>query len=1103
MFTESLMLRRVLLFAAAVVLFACQSFTASAQQHQRVGANSKPYTLVYKLKQYQNARVSDAPLRQALQQIGAQNTKLKFPESVIPANARKSAAPEISRIYELTYSKTLSFEKAKSALLATGMVEYVEPLYERVPFHQPNDPAADSTKTTQHYLKLIGAYEAWAVEKGDTNVIIGILDTGFRLKHKDLIRKVKRNHNDPIDGVDNDGDGYIDNYEGWDFSDRDNNTFDDTQYGGHGTGVAGVAVAAANNGIGLAGVGYNVKFMPLKVFSSASGGFSGYEAIVYAANKGCSIINLSWGGEGFSQFEQDIINYAVLEKNAVVIASGGNKAGNIDYYPASYANVLSVGGTDSKDIKFSGYTHSYNIDIAAPSRNIYTTSHASEESYGGGNGTSFGAPLVAACAALVRSKYPELNARQVMERLRVSTDYIYSLPGNEAFVDMLGSGRVNLKKAIKQQNLTSVRCTSFMLADKYPPLANTESSINADFTNYLNPTSNLEVTLSTTSPYVTIIKNKATPGSMATMETVSAGSEPTFSFSVAEDAPVNHTVVFRLTFKDGSYEDYQNYVIKINPDYLTLDVNKLKITLNSKGNLGYNGFNFNEGDGVTYNGGIPLLFEGGLMVAASKSQVSDNLRSQMWENDGDFMTSSNVRRHLNTPLATQEIRHVMHDDHQTPNEPNIGVQVKQIAYAWDSPNHQDYVVLEYLIKNTGEETLETVHAGLFADWDIGEYYQNVAGWDEETQLGYVHHVSAPLPHVGIKLLSGTDPSYYAISNMGADDDPLMIEDSFTSEEKYGTLSKGIARKSAGGQTGDNVSHVLGATLQNLAPGQTKTVAFAILAADDLSKLKENALAAQQKYTSFRTSNLPVALADTACLGESIKWTPEGGTVFNFYADQLKTKHLGKGASYTLENLSQQTTIYAAGADSLFESAAVPGVFSLPKTPVADFEVEKDIYAGYPVTFTNKSINAKDWRWDYGSVQPFTEKDLTFTFDQPGTYNVKLTVSDRFYCEEVSVTKVVEVKAGNPTGLPNALTNTLQVYPNPTTGLLHLQLEGNSFTGMPKVVVSDLMGRAIHVPVSTTSGAAVADLSGLATGVYLAHFTYEGITVVKRIVLMKR
>lgn len=1103
MFTKCPVLRQLFTFAISFLLVA--TFTPlKAQQQKPIGADTKPYTLVYKLKpQAEGARISDAPLQDALKKIGAKDAAPKFPN--LPANtqARRAAAPEISRIYQLTYASNVSFERARNVLMASGLVEYVEPLYERVPFFQPNDPAADSTKTTQYqyYLKLINAYQGWGVEKGDTNVVIGILDTGFRLTHEDLAKKVKRNYLDPIDGIDNDGDGYIDNFAGWDFADNDNDVRDNTRYAGHGSNVAGIAVGTPNNGVGMAGIGYNIMFMPIKVFSSSSGGFAGYEALVYAANRGCSVLNLSWGGETFSQFEQDVINYVVLEKNVVVIASGGNTAGNLNFYPASYDNVISVGGTDANDIKFTSYTHSYNIDITAPSRSNYTTGNSADNAYNNASGTSHAAPMVSGSAALLRSQYPHLNARQIMELLRVSSDDIYHIPQNQPFKEMLGKGRLNLKKALKLQNQKSVRCTSFKLQGKYAPFAGSTANINAEFINFLAPVSNLEITLTTASPFVTITKGTLNAGAAGTMSSFSGSSQPTFSFKVADNAPANLSVAFRLGYKDGSYEDFQYFVIRVNHDFLTMDANNLKVTVNSKGNLGYNGFKFTEGDGVRYKGGNPMLFEGGLLIAASNTRVSDNLRAKMWENDNDFVPTSITRRHLNTPLATQEIRNVMHDDHKTPNEPNVGVEVKQITYGWNTPEHSDFIILEYHIKNSSTETFEKLYTGLFADWDIGEYYMNLANWDETTQLGYVHHAtSTAFPYAGIKLLSDNNPSYYALDNAGVEED-IVIEDSFTSEEKFKTLSNGIARKNAGKNTGNNVSHVVGATLSNMAPGEKRVVAFALLAADNLEALKAHALAAQQKYESFRTSPMPVAKADTTCIGGSITWVPEGGSKFNFYADQQKAKLLGSGPSYKLDNLVAETTIYAAGADSLFESNVATGIFALPKTPVAAFEVEGDIVAGQEVVFINKSINAKNWRWKLESIQPFTDKNLAYTFDKPGSYEITLTVSDRYNCSEVSTTKKVEVKAANITALPKSLADQLQVYPNPTTGQLHIKMEGNTMHTLPEVVITDLFGKTLAVPVTRKNEVVVSDLSDLAAGIYLARINYEGMSVVKRIVLV--
>ena len=1102
MSTTTALARRTIL---GVLAYLCCIPWLYAQNQKSFGADTKPYTVVYKLlPQQANARTTGKGMQEALRRIGAEGIRQKFTDAA-PANARKAGpAVDLSQIYELQYRPEMSLEQVRSTLMATGMVAYVEPLYQREPFHQPTDPSSDSTSTRQHYLKRISAYQGWAAEKGDSTIVIGILDTGFRLSHEDLKKKHKRNYNDLPDGIDNDGDDLVDNYLGWDFANNDNDVTDDTKWKGHGTGVAAVAAGATDNAIGMASVGYKTMFMPLKVFPSASGGsFAGYEAIVYAANNGCHVINLSWGGTGFSQFEQDVINYAVLEKNVVIVASAGNTNAHLDFYPASYENVISVGGTDPNDIKYKDYTYSYKIDIAAPSTNIYTASITNDNSYGGAWGTSFGSPIVAGSAALVRKKYPQLNARQVMERLRVTADQIYTLPGNQAYLEMLGSGRINLKKALRQQGLQSLRCTAFNLSGKYLPAAGAEETILATFTNFLEPVSNAAVTLTTSSPYITIEQGQFSLGSLGTMGTANNHLAP-FRFKVAENTPINEPVVFRLTYRAGDYVDYQNFEIRVNPDYVTLDANNLVVTLNSKGNLGYNGFNFNQGMGVRYKEGESMIFEGGLMIASAPTKVSDNLRDDIWVNDGDFTPVSTAKKHLNTPLAQQEVRAVFKDTQ--PEETNVGVQVKQVSYTWSDAPDTDYIILEYHIRNVTEAPFEKLYTGLFADWDIGEYYKNAAGWDGESNLGYVYHVANALPYAGIKLLTHDAPIYYAIDNaIDSGGYTFNIEDNFTTEEKYTTLSGGVARTKAGGKEGANVSHVVGAETVNLAPGETKIIAFALLAADNLQNLKKHAAAAQQRYYSFRTSPAAVALADTACAGSTITWAPEGGsTQFNFYADAEKETLLSTGTSYTIDNFTQPSIVYAAAIDSLFEGTAVPATFSLPATPVADFEFNPaEVYTGTPVTFTNKSSNAKNWRWKIGSsVEPLTDQDAVYTFTEPGKYEVELTVSDRFDCSETSVTKTVEVLQASPTGIVKDKDKRLLLYPNPTTGFIRIQLGELANGQLPELTITDMLGRSVSPAVQLQGTEALADLSDLAAGVYQAHISLNGDTYVKRIVVIK-
>ncbi|MHC2992436.1 serine protease [Pontibacter sp. HJ8] len=1096
--------KSLLYFFLAIPFLAAQAQSAIPA----LGNGTKPHTVVYKLKapqqnsQLRLASGNNLVLQSALQQIGAKAVQQKFPGKAPAPNSRKSGV-DLSLIYELSYTPGQSFEEVQRTLLATGLVAYVEPLYERVPLYQPNDPSSDSTKTTQAYLKLIKAYDAWSVEKGDTNIVIGVLDTGFRLTHEDLVRKIKYNHDDPIDGIDNDGDGLLDNFYGWDFADRDNNPDDDSPYKGHGVGVAGAAGADSDNGKGMASVGFKTKLMPIKVFpSTPTGSFGGYEAIVYAADKGCSIINLSWGGEGSSQYEQDIINYAVFNRDVVVVAAAGNTDANVNIYPASYDNVLSVGGINN-DVKTKGQTWSYKIDLSAPSSNIYTTSQSGDNTYGRGYGTSYASPMVAGAAALVRSRFPFLNALQVMERLRSTADNIYQLPGNAAYIEMLGKGRLNVKRALKEPNVKAVRCTSFALAGNKVAQIGDTLLLHIDLTNYLDPTTALNVKLTSPSPYVHILEDEFTAGGMATLASASNAGKP-YRFIVNADAPQNARIAFRLGFTDGTFTDFQYIQLPVNPDHITLDANNLHVTLNSRGNIGYNAFNFNQGVGIRYKGSSSLLFEAGLLVAAEPTRVSDNVRNASWQTDNDFLSATSPRMHYNTGRAQQEIRGLMQDKYPAPAQ--AGVQVKYKGMAWSGETDADYVIVEYSIQNITPDTIKTLYAGLFADWNIGDPYTNAADWDAENKMGYVYNTGYTLPYTGIKLLTNTAPSYYAIDNLAGGSSTFAIADGFSTQEKYRALSGGVGRKKAWGNgSGNDVSHVVGTSADMLAPGASRTIAFAILAGDDLTDLKQHAVAAQQRYQRMKSGPIPLAFSDTVCPGTAITYTPAGGTNFNFYADESKVSLLSTGGSFEIPALSESTVIYVSNADSLFDSAVVPISYTLAEAPEAKFSIQQEkeqLQASRLISFKNESRLGKSWRWTFGNGDSSTDKDPEYSYTTPGTYEVQLIVEDTHGCLDDTVSQKIEVLQAAPSAVDEELYRQLQLYPNPAQRELYLKLPSGG--PAPELRMTDIVGKTVTPPLQSVSPEeAVYDLTGIAEGVYVTRITFKDATITKRTVILRQ
>ena len=300
-----------------------------------------------------------------------------------------------------------------------GIIAYAEPLIYPKLTYTPND----YNSSIQDFIGIINAPAAWNIEKGDTNVVIGILDTGTDWDHPDLVDNIKYNYNDPIDGTDNDADGYTDNYRGWDLGVNDNDPT--VQGSNHGAHVSGCAAASTDNNTGVASPGFNCKFLPVKIADAQGNLIAGYEGITYAADHGCQIINCSWGSNSSSQMGQDVVNYATINTNSLVVAGAGNDNSDDNFYPASFDNVLSVGATSASDGKASFSNYGYTLDVSAPGINIYSTTY--NNNYTMNSGTSMSSPIVAGCAGIVQSYFPNLTGIQVGEKLRVSADNINSL----------------------------------------------------------------------------------------------------------------------------------------------------------------------------------------------------------------------------------------------------------------------------------------------------------------------------------------------------------------------------------------------------------------------------------------------------------------------------------------------------------------------------------------------------------------------------------------------------------------------------------------------------------------------------------------------------
>ena len=297
----------------------------------------------------------------------------KFPENETPQlrKAGGDAGKQVSLnlIYELTFDGDDRLEELVAKIAALHYIDYAQPHYLPKISFQPDDAFLNRQLP---YLELIRAFSGWDISKGDSSIVVGVIDTGTDTDHPDLVENYFYNYQDPINGLDDDGDGYIDNYLGWDLGEGDNDPQSVVSH--HGVHMAGLIGATPDNGIGVAGVGYHTKVLPVKIAEDNSGVLiAAYEGVKYAADAGCDIINCSWGGYSAGEFERDIVAYATNVKNCLLIAAAGNDNRDSLFFPAAFEEVMAVAATDDTDEKVFSSNYHKDIDISAPGLMVYST----------------------------------------------------------------------------------------------------------------------------------------------------------------------------------------------------------------------------------------------------------------------------------------------------------------------------------------------------------------------------------------------------------------------------------------------------------------------------------------------------------------------------------------------------------------------------------------------------------------------------------------------------------------------------------------------------------------------------------------------------------
>jgi subtilisin family serine protease len=464
-------------------------------------ADLAPKRLIVKLKsvpttQFFKSSAGMAVAKAELDRVSAEFGVIRS-QPLLPQTSDRTTS--FAEVQILTFNDTADIASILSRYQQLSFVEYAEPDYQMELFTSPNDPLYSKQwnlrNTGQSYWKVlrrqgdyndslvadfgvagadIAADAVFTNPPSRTEAIIAIIDTGIDFRHPDLIGQIWTNTQEISgNGLDDDRNGYVDDIQGWDFSANDTTWMpifednDPTDYYGHGTHVAGIIAAATQNGVGIAGIAPHCRIMPLKIYPMMLASIAA-RAIVYAADNGAEVINMSWGASYSSKLVEDALSYA-RAKGTVLCAASGNSGTQEVFYPAALPLTIAVGATDSRDHVTTFSSYGPHLDVVAPGESIlslrslatdmYALSPSNEpgvhviaDEYYEASGTSMACPMVAAIAGYLKSVSPGITPSYAQEIIQLSAkDFSdpYGVGGNYPGRDIYsGFGRVNLKKTL-------------------------------------------------------------------------------------------------------------------------------------------------------------------------------------------------------------------------------------------------------------------------------------------------------------------------------------------------------------------------------------------------------------------------------------------------------------------------------------------------------------------------------------------------------------------------------------------------------------------------------------------------------------------------------
>ncbi|MBL0059932.1 MAG: S8 family serine peptidase [bacterium] len=773
-------------------------------------------------------------------------TEFPFSDKVVSV---KQALPNATRTGDLCKIVSLSAESVRDALRILNELQadprvewaelrqmrYIDSRLSRDERVDPLDaPPNDPFYSQQWYLDQIEAPVAWDVVTPDSTIVMAVVDNGVNFDLPEL--QAARWNNvvevNGTNGFDDDGNGYIDDLFGYDFMEYDGDPSPNPLDGdnSHGTHVSGIAAAARNNRIGIAGVAGGAKVMGVRVGQAGSIPY-GFEGVYYACVSGAKVINCSWGGATESAYEREVVNY-VRSQGCVVVCSAGNNGNSIPRYPAAIEGVLSVAATSEDNTAASFTNYGPWVKISAPG--VYILSTLADGTYGAWQGTSMAAPIVTTVCGLMFKKYPDWSRDQVVTAICNSADPIDSV--NDTLAGGLGLGRVNAYRAISNVEVSQgVRLSGLRF---HETVGDGDNRIEAGEQAFLDvEIANEHGELLGVIGYVysqldsiTVTPTELTyPAIIGNWSWWSDFTDPRIRMPEVIDRGA--ILPLRLEWRDATNQvvGRATTAVFLDTTFATIETSALKIALGEQGALGYFDYvrNIPVGPGLALKNHLSnALYHGSIFVGVD-GKVIDNFYGDSTGSRFDWTALSDVyAQHVESSIAPIAVNSRF-DDSRLNEAERIHAEVSATILSW--PEIENGFALELKTINRGEGDWQDCYCGLMMDWDLGPSSRNFGAYDETSGILYVRSELPSLPLVGIAGLDEALSTAYEIGNRDE-----FQTGGLTDARAWQLVTAGIGGFTS---TPRDLSHAASLQLPSLASADSVTRRFAIVTGNSLTELR--------------------------------------------------------------------------------------------------------------------------------------------------------------------------------------------------------------------------------------------------------------------------